>query len=143
MIYNHLFELNREYKFCNLFCYLLKAQGLFLICCILDYDSKSRKGLELLEESKKDYKIKLYLSEDLSFSEIKNLIKKLKMKPQDLIRKNEKVIKEEGLKFDDTSDDEIISLLIEYPILIERPILVSSDKAIVGRPPELIKSMLK
>ena len=105
--------------------------------------SKSRKGLELIEESKKDYKIKLYLSEDLSFSEIKNLIKKLKMKPQDLIRKNEKVIKEEGLKFDDMSDDEIISLLIEYPILIERPILVSSDKAIVGRPPELIKSMLK
>ena len=65
------------------------------------------------------------------------------MKPQDLIRKNEKVIKEEGLKFDDMSDDEIISLLIEYPILIERPILVSGDEAIVGRPPELIKSMLK
>ena len=105
--------------------------------------SKSRKGLELLEESKKDYKIKLYLSEDLSFSEIKNLIKKLKMKPQDLIRKNEKVIKEEGLKFDGMSNDEIISLLIEYPILIERPILVSSDKAIIGRPPELIKPMLK
>ena len=105
--------------------------------------SKSRKGLELLEKSKKDYNIKLYLSEDLSFSEIKNLIKKLKINPQDLIRKNEKVIKEEGLKFDDMSNDEIILLLIEYPILIERPILISSDKAIIGRPPELIESMLK
>ena len=75
--------------------------------------------------------------------EILELYKPKKFSFEKPLRKNEKVIKEEGLKFDDMSDDEIISLLIEYPILIERPILVSSDKAIVGRPPELIKSMLK
>ena len=105
--------------------------------------SKSREGLKLLENSKKQFEIKLYLSDDLSYSEIEDLLDKLQIKPIELVRKKEKIIEEEGIDLKNMSKKEIILTILKYPILIERPILVLKDKAIIGRPPEIINSILK
>jgi len=104
--------------------------------------SKSREGLLILEKSKNNFKIKLYLTENIAFNELKQIVNKLNIKPIDLVRKKEKVIKDNKINLDSMSDKEILETLIAHPILIERPILISEDKAIIGRPPELIKSML-
>jgi len=105
--------------------------------------SKSREGLELLKSSKRQFKIKLYLSDVPSYSEIENLLDKLQINPIDLIRKKEKVIEEEGIDLKNMTKKEIILTILKYPILIERPILELENTAVIGRPPEKISSMLK
>tara|TARA_B100000586_G_scaffold243935_1_gene198607 strand:- start:261 stop:602 length:342 start_codon:yes stop_codon:yes gene_type:complete len=104
--------------------------------------SKSREGLKIIEKSNKDIKVKLYLSEKITFTELTQIIDKLNIKPIDLVRKKENIIKEEKLDFSTMSDKVIIETLIRNPILIERPILVSDTNAAIGRPPELIKTIL-
>jgi len=105
--------------------------------------SKSREGLKILESSKKQFKVKLYLSEELLYSEIEDLLDKLQIDPKELIRKKEKIIEEKGIDLKNMTKKEIILTILKYPILIERPILVSKDKAVIGRPPEIINSILK
>jgi|TARA_B110000196_G_C21078338_1_gene631134 arsenate reductase len=104
--------------------------------------SKSREGLKIVEEGTHNFTIKLYLSEKITFTELVQIIDKLKIKPIDLVRKKEKIIKEKGLDLNSMSDNIIIETLIKHPILIERPILVSDTSAVIGRPPELIKTIL-
>ena len=104
--------------------------------------SKSREGLKIIEEGTHNFTVKLYLSEKITFTELVQIIDKLKIKPIDLVRKKEKIIKEKELDLNSMSDKEIIETLVENPILIERPILVTDSKAVVGRPPELINTIL-
>ena len=104
--------------------------------------SKSREGLKIIEEVTHNFTIKLYLSEKITFTELVQIIDKLKIKPIDLVRKKEKIIKEKELDLNNMSDKEIIEILVDNPILIERPILVTETEAIVGRPPKLIKTIL-
>ena len=104
--------------------------------------SKSREGLNIIEKSNINAKIKLYLSEEITFEELKDIIRKLNIDPIDLVRKKEDIIKKEKLDLKSMSNKEIIETLISFPILIERPILISKTKAVIGRPPELIKSIL-
>ena len=104
--------------------------------------SKSREGLNIIEKNNINAKIKLYLSEEITFKELKDIIRKLNIDPIDLVRKKEDVIKKEKLDLKSMSNKEIIETLISFPILIERPILISKTKAVIGRPPELIKSIL-
>ena len=104
--------------------------------------SKSREGLKLIEKSKKKVEIKLYLSENVTNAELINVIKKLEIKPIELVRKKEKILKEKNIALDKMSDNDIIALLLKYPVLIERPILISDANAVVGRPPENLKIML-
>lgn len=102
---------------------------------------KSREGLEILENSGNPFEIKKYLEEVPTKKELQLLISKLGIKPVELVRKNEAIWKE---KFKDRTltDTQIIDALIEYPKLIERPIVVNGDKAIIGRPPESILNIL-
>jgi arsenate reductase len=104
--------------------------------------SKSREGLQLLENCKKDFKIKLYLSEKITFAELTEIIQKLKIKPIELVRTKEKILKENNINVTGMSDKQIINILLKFPILIERPILISDKEAILGRPPENLKAML-
>jgi|TARA_B100001142_G_scaffold267130_1_gene271787 arsenate reductase len=104
--------------------------------------SKSREGLRLLENCKKDFKIKLYLSEKITFAELTEIIQKLKIKPIELVRTKEKILKENNINVAGMSDKQIINILLKFPILIERPILISDKEAILGRPPENLKAML-
>ncbi len=102
---------------------------------------KSREGLTILQESGREFQIIEYLKETPSFEELSSVISLLDIAPMDLIRKNEAIWKE-NYKGKELSDDELIRAMIENPKLIERPIVVHNQKAIVGRPPENIKQIL-
>lgn len=102
---------------------------------------KSRAGLEIVENSGKEFEIIKYLDEVPSVAELKKIIKLLKINPIDLVRKNESVWKE-NFKGKTLSDNDIVKAMVENPKLIERPIVINGDKAVVGRPPELISTIL-
>ena len=103
--------------------------------------SKSRQGLAILEASKLTFETVKYLETPISKEELTNIIKLLKISPIDLVRKNEAIWKEK-FKNLELSDAEIITAMVENPKLIERPIVINNEKAVVGRPPEIIKSIL-
>lgn len=102
---------------------------------------KSREGLAILQESKLPFEIINYLKTPLSKDELTEIIKLLNIPPLDLVRKNETIWKENH-KGKNLSDSEIIKAMVENPQLIERPIVINKGKAIIGRPPELIKTIL-
>lgn len=102
---------------------------------------KSRTGLQLLDQFQEEVVVRRYLDEPLSKEEIIDLLQKLNKKPKDIIRTQEKIWKENFAK-KTLSDAELISILAEHPILIERPIVIRNEKAIVGRPPENILQLI-
>ncbi|WP_026703708.1 arsenate reductase (glutaredoxin) [Flavobacterium soli] len=102
---------------------------------------KSREGLALLEASGKEFEIIKYLENHPSKKELKEIIKKIGIKPLKLVRQNETIWKEE-FKNKPLSDDEIIDAMIQHPILIERPIVINGNKAIIGRPPTAITTII-
>ena len=103
--------------------------------------SKSREALALLEESNCEFEIRDYIKNPPSKKEIKELLALLKCKPQDIIRKKEPVYVDnyEGKKL---TDAQWIEVLAKNPILIERPIVINGNKAIIGRPPQLILDII-
>ena len=103
--------------------------------------SKSRQGLAILEESGKDFEIVKYLEDVPSEKELKDIIALLGISPTDLVRKNESIWKEQ-YKDKELSDGELVKAMIAHPKLIERPIVISGKKAVIGRPPENIKTIL-
>lgn len=104
--------------------------------------SKSRETLALLEEQGIEPTIVEYLSDTPDVATLASLVKKLGIKPADLLRKKEAEYKELGLadKLDD--DDAILKAMAAHPKLIERPIVVKGSKAALGRPPESVKAIL-
>ena len=104
--------------------------------------SKSREGLAILENSKQSYEIVDYLNNIPTEKELKNILDMLGFSPIELVRKNEKIWKE-SYKGKTLSNEAIIKAMLEHPKLIERPIVVHNNKAVLGRPPENIKSLLE
>ena len=101
---------------------------------------KSRAGLQYLQEKTKDIEIVEYLKKELSIAELTEIFKKLGKKPEEMIRKQEKVFKEEykGKTFNDT---EWIEIIAKNPKLLNRPIIVKGEKAVWGDPPENIDEL--
>lgn len=104
--------------------------------------SKSRATLQLLEARGLEPNVVEYLKTPPSASELKSILKKLGMKPGDLLRRGEPLYAERGLKDRQLSDDQLIALMAESPVLIERPIVVANGKAAIGRPPEKVLEIL-
>ena len=104
--------------------------------------SKSRNALEILKKSNEKFKIINYLETVPNKKDIKTLLKQLGLEPIDLVRKNE-IIWKENYRDQSLSSSQIIDAMIKYPKLIERPIVVKNDKAVIGRPPELIIDLIK
>ncbi|MFD1096053.1 arsenate reductase (glutaredoxin) [Salegentibacter chungangensis] len=102
---------------------------------------KSREGLEIVKNSGKEYKIREYLKEPLSEEELAELIDKMNISPIQLVRKNEKIWKEE-YKDKDLSDKELITVMTRNPKLIERPIVENDREAVIGRPADNIDKVL-
>ena len=101
---------------------------------------KSRESVKILEKSNKNFTIIEYLKNGLTYNEINNLLKKLSLSAIDIIRVNDNDYKKnfkEGMK-----DSELIELIIKYPNIFQRPIIVKNDKAVIGRPPENIYKIL-
>lgn len=103
--------------------------------------SKSREGLSILEESGKEFEIIDYMKTSFSEKDLIELIKKLNVNPIDLVRKNEEIWKQNFMD-KKLNDQQIMKAMVQNPQLIERPIVINGNKAVVGRPPVLIKDIL-
>ena len=104
--------------------------------------SKSRKALEIIEINDVEVQVILYLQNPPSVSELNSLLEKLGMKASELVRKRESIIKELDIDLSSISNDDLISIMAEHPILIERPIVFNESLAIIGRPPENVEELL-
>lgn len=103
--------------------------------------SKSRQGKEILENSNCKFEIINYLEKPPTIVELSELIQLLGISPIQLVRKGESVWKE-NFKGKTLTDTQIIEAMASHPKLIERPIVVNGNKAVIGRPPVLIKDLI-
>ena len=97
---------------------------------------------KLLRESGVAFERINYYLEPLSEQKLRELLKKMGIKPRELLRTSEPIYRELGLGKKDRGDDEIISLMVKYPDLIQRPIVERGDRAVLGRPTENVKALL-
>ncbi len=102
--------------------------------------SKSRNALTFLEDKNETFKVVEYLKQTPTKEDLKSILKMLDMPAFDLIRKNEADYKD-NFKGNDLSEDEWIEAMIQYPKLIERPIVIKNGKAVVARPTENIEKL--
>ena len=104
--------------------------------------SKSRQTLELLKENNIEPEIILYLENPPSKEKLTELIDLLGINPRDLLRKGEEEYKAHNLRDESIKGEDIIKIMTENPKLIERPIVISKNKAIIGRPPENVLKLI-
>lgn len=104
--------------------------------------SKSRNTLQIIEEAGIEPEVILYLQTPPSSEDIKDLLTKLGMSARDLLRKGEDDYKANNLSDESLSEDQLIQFMVQYPKLIERPIVVKGNKAVLGRPPENVQALL-
>jgi len=102
--------------------------------------SKSRRALELILEKKMKIEIIEYLKQPITIKELKLILKVLKLKPYNIVRKNEKVWKENYSKIELT-EKEIIKLIIDNPIILERPIVINNNLGVIARPAERVQEI--
>lgn len=103
--------------------------------------SKSRETLAILEERNEEITIVKYLDSPPTLEKLKEIIGMLGIEPIKLVRKNEPIWKEQ-FKSKDLTDEELLKAMVTFPKLIERPIVIKNNKAILGRPPQQIISIL-
>lgn len=103
--------------------------------------SKSRYSLQILEDNHVDFELVKYLETPPTKAELKDILQKLGMPPEAIVRKGETIYKEK-FKEKSFSEDEWLDILVKHPILIERPIIVEGNKAVIGRPPEKVLELL-
>jgi arsenate reductase len=103
--------------------------------------SKSRAGLKYLMDNGIEVEVIDYIKNPISVRELKDITKKLNIKPLDLIRKKEEVFVKE-YKNKSLTDDEWLIVMTENPRLIERPVVINGNKAVVARPTEKIEEIL-
>lgn len=104
--------------------------------------SKSRQTLELIQDKGLTPNIKLYLENPPTHSELQDILKKLALSPRAFMRIKEEEYINNHLDDENLSDEQLIDAMIRFPKLIERPIVVSNDKVVIGRPPENVLSIL-
>jgi arsenate reductase len=96
----------------------------------------------LLRESGVDFEKVNYYIKPLTTQKLAELLRKMKMKPRELMRTSEQVYRDLGLAQKEISDDELIKLMIKHPDLIQRPIVERGKRAVLGRPVENVKALL-
>ena len=104
---------------------------------------KSRETLNLIKSNNIEPTIILYLKEKLLKKDIFSILKKLDLHPRKLLRNSEIEYKNNNLSDPNLTKDQIVDFMIKYPILIERPIVIKGDKAVIARPPENVLQLIK
>ena len=104
--------------------------------------TKSRETLALLTEHGVEPEVVEYLKTPPSKTELSQILSMLGISARALMRKRESEYKDQGLDNPDLTEADLISAMIEHPILIERPIVVTKTKAAIGRPPENVLDIL-
>ncbi|MEP6742144.1 MAG: ArsC/Spx/MgsR family protein [bacterium] len=97
---------------------------------------------KLLRESGVDFEKVNYYNQPLTKKKLTELIRKLKIKPRELLRAGESIYRELRLGRDEFTDDQIVSLMVKHPDLIQRPIVERGNRAVLGRPVENVKALL-
>jgi arsenate reductase len=97
---------------------------------------------KLLRESGVDFEKVNYYNQPLTKQKLAELVRKMKIKPRELLRTSESIYRELDLGKEEFSDEEIISLMVKHPDLIQRPIVERGNRAVLGRPTENVKSLL-
>ena len=103
--------------------------------------SKSRQTLNMIREANREVEIVEYLKTPPTEDELRDILHKLNLPVDYLIRKGEEIYKTE-FKDKELTEDEWIAALVEHPKMLERPIVVNGDQAILGRPPENVQKLL-
>jgi len=103
--------------------------------------SKSRQCLGILEDNKEEITIVKYLETPFTEKQLTDVLTLLSIKPIELVRKNEAIWKQD-FKNKELSDKELIKIMCDHPKLIERPIVIKNNTAIIGRPPEKVLDIL-
>jgi arsenate reductase len=104
--------------------------------------SKSREALALLEQSGKAFTVRYYLDQPLSADELKALLKALAIPARDLLRSKEDEYKNLGLADPALTEQQLIDAMVQYPKLIERPVLQVEDQAVIARPADKMLALL-
>lgn len=105
--------------------------------------SKSRQTLAIIEEAGAEVRVRRYIDDVPSMTELNRVLRALEVEPTALVRIGEPVAKQLKLKSRELSRSEWLTVLVAHPILIERPIVIRDDgRAIVGRPPENVRDLL-
>ena len=104
--------------------------------------TKCREMNRFLTEQGVDFSKVNYYIEPLSEKKLRELVKKMGIKPEELLRRSEPIYRELGLSKKNLSDDELISLMVKHPDLMQRPIVERGDSAVLGRPTENVKALL-
>lgn len=103
--------------------------------------SKSRCAIDYLNEEKIDYEVFNYL-DGISKEKLQEVVSMIGIKPEELVRKSEKIYKE-NYKGKTLTDNEWLNAMVEHPVLIERPIVIKDGKAVIGRPLERVIELMK
>ena len=104
--------------------------------------TKCREMDRFLRDSNVDFSKVNYYIEPLSEQKLRDLIKKMGIKPRQLLRTSEPIYRDLQLGKKELSDDELISLMVKHPDLMQRPIVERGDRAVLGRPTENVRSLL-
>ncbi len=104
--------------------------------------SKCRTTLSLLKERGVDFQAINYYENPLTEAELRVLLKKLGLTAREILRKDEPLARELGLAKGNFSEEKLLALMAKHPDLIQRPIVVSGDRAVLGRPPENVEKLL-
>ena len=103
--------------------------------------SKSRQALALLKENGVEPEVVEYLKKPLDEAALRGLLTKLRLEAHDILRTKEDEYKQLGLS-PATPEEEILTAIVQHPILLERPIIVKGNRAVIGRPPENVRELL-
>jgi arsenate reductase len=104
--------------------------------------TKCREMDRFLRQNRVDFDKVNYYIEPLTKKKLSGLIRKMGIRPRELLRTSEPVYRELGLGRRELTDDEIVALMVEYPDLIQRPIVERGARAVLGRPVENVKQLL-
>ena len=104
--------------------------------------TKCRETLSILRECGVDFDSVNYYETPLTAGELRDLVLKLGISPRELLRKEEKIYRELKIGQRELTDDQLIELMVENPDLMQRPIVVRGNKAVLGRPPETVKELI-
>ena len=102
---------------------------------------KSRKVLQLLRDNNINFTVIEYLKEPISYNELHNICQILAITPIELVRTNDKYFKALNVNINSMNNDEILELLVNHPKILERPIIVKNNDAVIGRPPENVEKL--
>ena len=103
--------------------------------------SKSRAVVQLLRDNNVEFTIIEYLKEPININTISKICKILAVEAASIVRVNDKNFKALKVKLDKLNNNEILELIAENPIILERPIIIKNNSGLIGRPPENVKKL--